>query len=50
MLLMVLIWAALGYFDRVRHVPIAVTAVYWYFVAAIWIGVFFTLTCTPYFY
>lgn len=50
MLLMVLVWAALGYFDRVRHVPIAVTAVYWYFVAAIWIGVFFTLTCTPYFY
>jgi len=50
MLFMVLVWTALGYFDPIRHVPIAVAAVYWYFVAAIWIGVFFTLTCTPYFF
>lgn len=50
MLLMVSVWTALGYFDRVRYVPIAVMALYWYFVAALWIGVFFTLTCTPYFF
>jgi heme/copper-type cytochrome/quinol oxidase subunit 3 len=50
MLLMVLVWTGLGYFDRIRHAPVAITVVYWYFVAAIWIGVFFTLTCTPYFY
>ncbi|HEY7663071.1 MAG TPA: cytochrome c oxidase subunit 3 [Xanthobacteraceae bacterium] len=49
-LLMVLIWTALGYFDPVRYVPVTITALYWYFVAAIWIGVFFTLTCTPYFF
>ena len=45
-----LVWAALGYFDRVRCVPIAIAAVYWYFVTVIWIWVFFTLTCTPYFF
>jgi heme/copper-type cytochrome/quinol oxidase subunit 3 len=50
MLLVVLVWTVLGYFDRVRYAPITITAVYWYFVAAIWIGVFFTLTCTPYFF
>jgi heme/copper-type cytochrome/quinol oxidase subunit 3 len=50
MLLVVFVWTALGYFDPVRHVPVAVVALYWYFVAAIWIAVFFTLTCTPYFF
>jgi heme/copper-type cytochrome/quinol oxidase subunit 3 len=50
MLLMVVLWTAFGYFDSVRYVPISVMAVYWYFVTAIWIGVFFTLTCTPYFF
>jgi heme/copper-type cytochrome/quinol oxidase subunit 3 len=50
MLLMVFVWTALGYFDPVRYVPVTVIALYWYFVAALWIAVFFTLTCTPYFF
>ena len=48
MLLMVFLWTAFGYFDDIRHVPITIAGVYWYFIAVIWIGVFFTLTCTPY--
>ena len=49
-LLAVFVWTALGYFDRVRHVPITIAAIYWYFVTVIWLWVFFTLTCTPYFF
>lgn len=48
-LLMVLIWTALGYFDAIRCVPIRIAKIYWYFVAVIWLAIFFTLTCTPYF-
>lgn len=44
----VLLWSLLGYFGSARHVPITVAAVYWYFVAVIWLGVFFTLYITPY--
>jgi heme/copper-type cytochrome/quinol oxidase subunit 3 len=50
MLLVVLIWTALGYFDATRGIPITVATIYWYFVAVIWIAIFFTLTCTPYFF
>lgn len=48
MLLIVCVWTVFGYFDRVRHIPIAIATIYWYFIAIIWIAVFFTLTCTPY--
>lgn len=50
MFVMLLIWTALGYFDRVRHVPIAVGSLYWYFLAATWLSVFFVINVTPYFY
>jgi heme/copper-type cytochrome/quinol oxidase subunit 3 len=50
MLLVVLIWTTLGYFDGIRCVPITIAKIYWYFIAAIWIAIFFTLTCTPYFF
>ena len=43
-----LIWTALGYFDAVRHVPITVGTLYWYFLAAVWLAVFFVLYITPY--
>jgi cytochrome c oxidase subunit 3 len=46
--LMLLIWSALGYFDAFRHAPIAIGALYWYFLAAVWLGVFFVLYITPY--
>jgi heme/copper-type cytochrome/quinol oxidase subunit 3 len=47
MFLVLLMWTWLGYFDAVRHVPITVGALYWYFLAATWIAVFFVLYCTP---
>jgi cytochrome c oxidase subunit III len=43
-----LVWSMLGYFGPVRHAPVTVTAFYWYFLAITWLGVFFTLNCTPY--
>jgi cytochrome c oxidase subunit 3 len=50
MFLMLFIWTALGYFDRVRHVPISIGAIYWYFLAVAWLAVFFVLYGTPYFF
>ena len=47
MFLVLLLWTGLGYFDAIRHVPITVGALYWYFLTAIWIAVFFVLYCTP---
>ena len=50
MFLMLFVWTALGYFDRGRHVPIMVGVLYWYWLAAAWIAVFFVVNCTPYFF
>lgn len=50
MFLMLFVWTALGYFDRVRHVPILVGALYWYWLAATWLAVFFVVNGTPYFF
>lgn len=50
MFLMLFLWTLLGYFDAVRHVPIIVGKLYWYFLAATWISVFFVINCTPYFF
>ncbi len=50
MFLVLFLWTALGYFDSVRHVPITIGKVYWYFLAVIWMGVFFVINCTPYFF
>lgn len=50
MFAMLLIWTALGYFDPVRHVPITIGSLYWYFLAAIWVAVFFVINITPYFF
>jgi cytochrome c oxidase subunit III len=47
MLLPVIVWVLLGYFDRWRNTPIKVVAVYWYFVDVAWFSVFFTLYLTP---
>lgn len=48
MLAAVLVWSALGYFGPLRHVPVTVTAFYWYFVTVIWLALFFALYITPY--
>lgn len=47
MLLPVLIWSLLGYFDTWRNTPIRVVAVYWYFVDVAWCTVFFAIYLTP---
>jgi len=46
-LLVLLIWTQRGYFDARRDVPIAVGAIYWHFVDAVWLAVFFTIYVTP---
>lgn len=40
-------WSAMGYFNRVRYIHIHTGALYWHFVDAVWIAVFFTFYITP---
>ena len=47
-LLALLVWSALGYFDRERLAPVTIGAIYWHFVDAVWLTVFFTFYITPY--
>lgn len=42
------IWTALGYFDRGRHAPVSIGSIYWHFVDAVWVTVFFSFYLTPY--
>jgi cytochrome c oxidase subunit III len=42
-----LLWSALGYFDRERMAPVSIGAIYWHFVDAVWLTVFFTFYVTP---
>jgi heme/copper-type cytochrome/quinol oxidase subunit 3 len=46
-LVTVLVWSKLGYFNRVRYAPIHIGALYWHFVDAVWLAVFFTFYVTP---
>jgi heme/copper-type cytochrome/quinol oxidase subunit 3 len=48
MLLAMLAWSLLGYFDAERHSPIAVGAIYWHFVDGVWLAVFASLYLSPY--
>jgi cytochrome c oxidase subunit III len=41
------LWCALGYFNRIRNAPVSIGAVYWHFVDAIWLVLFFTFYITP---
>ncbi|HEX4534643.1 MAG TPA: cytochrome c oxidase subunit 3 [Rhizomicrobium sp.] len=41
-------WSAMGYFNRVRYAHVHIGALYWHFVDAVWIAVFFTFYVTPY--
>jgi heme/copper-type cytochrome/quinol oxidase subunit 3 len=41
-------WSAMGYFNRVRYAHIHIGGLYWHFVDAVWIAVFFTFYVTPY--
>jgi cytochrome c oxidase subunit III len=40
-------WSLMGYFNRVRYVHIHIGALYWHFVDAVWLVVFFTFYMTP---
>ena len=40
-------WSGRGYFDRVRFAHIHIGALYWHFVDAVWLAVFFTFYLTP---
>lgn len=41
------LWTAVGLFSRDRHAPIGIGALYWHFVDAVWLAVFFTFYITP---
>ncbi len=47
-LLALLVWSAVGYLGRLNIVPLSVGIIYWHFVDAVWLAVFFTLYLTPY--
>jgi heme/copper-type cytochrome/quinol oxidase subunit 3 len=48
MLSMVLIWSLMGYFNPRHHARVSVAAIYWHFVDAVWLCVFFTFYLSPY--
>ena len=43
------VWSLMGYFNKVRYEHIHIGALYWHFVDAVWITVFFTFYITPLF-
>jgi cytochrome c oxidase subunit 3 len=47
MLIALTAWSAMGYFNRVRYAHIHIGALYWHFVDAVWLAVFFTFYITP---
>jgi cytochrome c oxidase subunit III len=49
-LLMLLLWIALGYFDDRRHAAVTIGGLYWHFVDVVWLFVFTTLYLSPYLY
>lgn len=46
-LLALTFWSARGYFSRRRFAHIHIGALYWHFVDAVWLAVFFTFYITP---
>ena len=47
-LAVVFAWSAAGLFTTRRHAPVSISAVYWHFVDAVWLCVFFTFYVSPY--
>lgn len=47
-LLLLLIWISLGYFDDRRYAAVAIGGVYWHFVDVVWLFVFTSLYIFPY--
>lgn len=48
MLVALLVWSLLGYFDERRHSAVSIGAIYWHFVTAVWVLVFLSLYVSPY--
>jgi cytochrome c oxidase subunit III len=46
-LIALFIWSLRGYFDGVRNAYISIGALYWHFVDAVWLTVFFTFYLSP---
>lgn len=49
-LLTLLLWIALGYFDNRRYAAVTIGGLYWHFVDVVWLFVFTSLYLTPYLY
>jgi cytochrome c oxidase subunit 3 len=47
MLTVLALWSGRGYFNRFRFAHIHIGALYWHFVDAVWLAVFFTFYLTP---
>jgi cytochrome c oxidase subunit 3 len=47
-LLVLLLWTLLGYFDARRHAVFSIGVLYWHFVDIVWIFVFSTFYLSPY--
>jgi cytochrome c oxidase subunit 3 len=47
-LVLLLIWIALGYFDDRRHAAVTIGGLYWHFVDVVWLLVFSALYLVPY--
>jgi heme/copper-type cytochrome/quinol oxidase subunit 3 len=47
-LLPLTVWSAMGYFGPRHSAPISIGVIYWHFVDAVWLVVFFTFYLTPY--
>ncbi len=47
MLLALTLWSGRGYFNSRRFAHIHIGALYWHFVDAVWIAVYFTFYITP---
>ena len=47
MLWVLFVWSWMDYFNRVRYAHIHIGALYWHFVDAVWLIIFFTFYITP---
>jgi cytochrome c oxidase subunit 3 len=47
-LVLLLTWTALGYFDDRRHTVLSIGGMYWHFVDIVWLFIFTTLYISPY--
>lgn len=47
-LMVLLLWIALGYFDHRRYAAVTIGGLYWHFVDVVWLFIFTTLYLSPY--